>query len=80
MKHPDAVHLSDLPTNLQEVVAATELLRSSVPGIVGIALVGSWARAAGRPDSDVDLIVLTSEQDALLGCTSARFYWTTPVL
>jgi predicted nucleotidyltransferase len=27
--------------------------------IRGVALVGSWARGAARPDSDVDLVVLT---------------------
>ncbi|MFJ4695882.1 nucleotidyltransferase domain-containing protein [Streptomyces sp. NPDC088766] len=29
--------------------------------VVGVLLVGSWARGAGRADSDVDLVVLTAE-------------------
>src|SRR6266498_2627622 len=30
--------------------------------VVAVALVGSWARDAARPDSDVDLVVLTTDQ------------------
>jgi hypothetical protein len=29
--------------------------------VVAVALVGSWARGSARPDSDVDLVVLTTE-------------------
>ncbi|MGV9560016.1 nucleotidyltransferase domain-containing protein [Streptomyces sp. NPDC003522] len=29
--------------------------------VVGVLLVGSWARGAGRAGSDVDLVVLTAE-------------------
>lgn len=31
------------------------------PDVRGVALVGSWARGAARPDSDVDLVVLTDD-------------------
>lgn len=34
--------------------------------IVAVALVGSWARGAARPDSDVDLVVLTDDPSAYL--------------
>ena len=60
------MRLGYLPPNVQEVLTATELLRVSVPGIVAMALVGSWARSAGRHKSDVDLVVLSAEPDALL--------------
>ncbi|MFD7135626.1 nucleotidyltransferase domain-containing protein [Streptomyces sp. NPDC059894] len=40
-----------------ERVTAWALGRSDV---VGVLLVGSWARGAARPDSDVDLVVLTT--------------------
>ncbi len=33
------------------------------PDIVGLALVGSWARGAARPDSDIDLMVLTLDPE-----------------
>jgi hypothetical protein len=33
------------------------------PGVRGLGIAGSWARGEGRPDSDVDLIVLTTEPD-----------------
>jgi len=31
------------------------------PDILGLALVGSWARGTARPDSDIDLVLLVSE-------------------
>lgn len=31
--------------------------------IVGLALVGSWARGTARPDSDIDLMVLTHDPE-----------------
>lgn len=60
----------ELPTQIREVLAAADSLRASVPGIFGMALVGSWARDAGGPESDVDLVVLTSRPDLLLESTS----------
>src|SRR5205807_7957968 len=64
--HAVGVSELDLPQNVHAVLTATEQLRETVPGIIAIALVGSWARSQGRPDSDVDLVVLTSEPAALL--------------
>lgn len=34
------------------------------PDIQGVAVVGSWARAEPRMDSDVDLVILTTEKGA----------------
>jgi predicted nucleotidyltransferase len=31
--------------------------------IVGVAVVGSWARGAARMDSDIDLVILTTEKE-----------------
>jgi len=53
------------PANVREVLAAVPLLVDAVPGVVAVALVGSWARAAGRADSDVDLVVLCEAPEAL---------------
>ena len=33
------------------------------PDIVGLALVGSWARGTARPDSDIDLVVLARDPE-----------------
>ncbi|MGC9669143.1 nucleotidyltransferase domain-containing protein [Planosporangium sp. 12N6] len=33
------------------------------PDVVGLLLVGSYARGATRPDSDVDLVLLTTDTD-----------------
>ncbi len=37
---------------------------SERPDIKGVAVVGSWARSEPRMDSDVDLVILTTEQGA----------------
>ena len=60
----------DYPPNVRAVLAAAERLHRVVPDIVAIALVGSWARFAGRPDSDVDLVVLTPAPLTLLSASS----------
>jgi predicted nucleotidyltransferase len=35
--------------------------------IEAAALVGSWARGTARPDSDVDIVILTTQPEAYLG-------------
>lgn len=35
--------------------------------IEAVALVGSWARGTARPDSDVDIVILTTHPEAYLG-------------
>lgn len=37
------------------------------PGLVGIVLVGSWARSTAGPGSDIDLVIVVDDQQALLG-------------
>ena len=56
----------DLPEHVAAVLDATKRFASTQPHIVAVALVGSWARRAGRPDSDVDLVILSSEPSRLL--------------
>lgn len=62
--------MTELPPRVREVLTAAQTLPCVVQGVVGIALVGSWARGSGRPDSDVDLVVLTRQPDLLLDSTS----------
>jgi predicted nucleotidyltransferase len=64
--HPVDVPLDGLPANVGEILDAARLLPRLVSGVVGIAVVGSWARTAGRADSDVDLVVLANEPSRLL--------------
>jgi hypothetical protein len=40
---------------------------SSQPGILGVALVGSYARSAATASSDVDLVILASDPQSYLG-------------
>lgn len=46
---------------VEAVITQALALPQVLPGIIAIALVGSWARNAARADSDVDLIVLTDQ-------------------
>jgi hypothetical protein len=45
--------------------------------VIGLALVGSWARGTARPDSDIDLMVLVSEPQSFRGDDSwlAEIAW-----
>jgi len=58
---------ASLPPEIRSVVAATLRLAHDKPSIAAVALVGSWAPGAGRPDSDVDLVLLTTAPEELLG-------------
>ena len=49
------------PDEVLEPVAAWARSRSDV---FGLAVVGSWARGAARPDSDIDLVLLVSNPQA----------------
>jgi uncharacterized protein len=47
---------------MDDVVARVTRWTANRPDVVGLLLVGSCARNAARPDSDVDLILLTTDQ------------------
>ena len=64
----------NLPSNVREVLSAASAIGASAPGVVAVALVGSWARSGGRPDSDVDLVVLTTDPDALLAADATSWF------
>ena len=58
--------IPSLPTTIAG--ARTRLLLEGVrawaadrPDVVAVALVGSWARGAARPDSDIDLVIVTHD-------------------
>ena len=36
------------------------------PAVFALVLVGSWARGENRPDSDLDLVILTDEKEKVL--------------
>ncbi len=55
-----------------EVCDAVVNWASDRPDIRGAAVVGSWARSEPRMDSDVDLVILTTKEDAY----SASEAWT----
>jgi predicted nucleotidyltransferase len=48
------------------VVAGVSRWASSRQDIVAIGVVGSWARGTYRPDSDVDIVVLTTAMTAYI--------------
>ena len=49
------------------------------PGIVGVALVGSFARGSARPDSDIDLVLLCQYPQCYLDDRSWIEQFGTPV-
>jgi hypothetical protein len=46
---------------VRDVVALVSGWAAGQAEVRGVLLVGSWARGAARPDSDVDLVVLTGD-------------------
>ena len=51
-------------------LAAVKRWAEQQPDIQGVLLVGSYARGAARPDSDVDLVILTTSPKRYLDSTS----------
>jgi predicted nucleotidyltransferase len=47
--------------DIREFLNAFVTWASARPDVQGIALVGSYARGAGRDDSDIDLVILTDQ-------------------
>ena len=58
--------MQGLPEHVASITRVAVQLARSAPGTTGAALVGSWARAEGRPDSDVDIVLLTEQPEGLL--------------
>ncbi len=50
-------------TEVERVVQQASHWAATRPDIRALLLVGSWARHAARPDSDIDLVVLTTTPD-----------------
>ena len=46
---------------VDQLLATVERWAAAQPDVVGLALVGSYARNAARADSDVDLVLLTTD-------------------
>ena len=51
-------------TEYTEVCNSVVEWASRRPDITGVAVVGSWARSEPRMDSDIDLVILTTEKAA----------------
>ena len=49
---------------LEQILAPITAWARSRPDILGLALLGSWARGTARPDSDIDLLFVASEPQA----------------
>ncbi len=46
--------------NIESFLSQVKSWAAQQPDIAGMLLVGSYARGAARPDSDIDLVILTS--------------------
>ena len=56
----------ELPAGIAAVCERAVKVAQAAPEAVAAALVGSWARGRARPDSDVDIVLLTDRPEALL--------------
>jgi uncharacterized protein len=54
---------TDLPKEVELFLAAVVALAEARDDVRAVALVGSHARGVARPDSDVDVVVLTTDPD-----------------
>ena len=52
--------------NPEEFLAAAEQWAAGEPDVLALLLVGSWAKGNNRPDSDMDLMVLTDNKAKFL--------------
>ncbi len=62
-------------TRIEQLLGVVTDWARQRPDIRGVALVGSWARDTARPDSDVDLVMLTTRPDHY----TARADWAIPL-
>jgi hypothetical protein len=47
---------------VEDIIGRVTRWAARRPDVVGLLLVGSYARNAARPDSDIDLVLLTTDQ------------------
>jgi predicted nucleotidyltransferase len=55
-----------MKTTPDRLLTALKVWAEETPGIEGVLLVGSYARCAARPDSDVDVVILAQNPQALV--------------
>jgi uncharacterized protein len=53
----------DVPDEVEQFIAALGAFAQARDDVRAVALVGSHARGAAQPDSDVDVVVLTTDPD-----------------
>jgi predicted nucleotidyltransferase len=59
-----------LPVRIEQVLRDARRLATVLPGVVAVGLAGSWARNEGRPESDVDIVLLLTDPAAALDRTA----------
>ncbi|MFF0630439.1 nucleotidyltransferase domain-containing protein [Streptomyces sp. NPDC004296] len=59
-------------TEVQEIIDRITRWAANRQDIVGLLLVGSYARNAARPDSDIDIVLLTTDQTRYFNNTWAN--------
>ena len=51
---------------MEEIIQKVKAFAESEKDIIGLALVGSYARGEAREDSDIDFVIITSNPDTYL--------------
>ncbi len=51
---------------MEEIIQKVKAFAESEKDIIGLALVGSYARGEAREDSDIDFVIITNNPDAYL--------------
>jgi predicted nucleotidyltransferase len=67
-----------IPERVARLILDVQTWASARPDVLGVALVGSYARGAAKPDSDVDLVVLCEHPRAYLEDESWIWKFGTP--
>jgi predicted nucleotidyltransferase len=68
-----------LATDIAAFLSGVADWAQAEPGIVAVALVGSFARGSARPDSDIDLVLLCQSPQTYLDDRSWIEHFGTPV-
>jgi hypothetical protein len=60
------LNIPGLSTSVADFLSQVIVWATGLPDILGVALVGSYARGSAKPDSDVDLVIIAEKPQCYL--------------